>query len=106
MPRTFRPYAPEQDLLLPVSLREWLPEDHVAYFISEVSEELDLGAFCAPYEGDDRRKVLIYAYFSGVFSSRRIARKLEEDVSFRVLAAGTFRRHRTICALRKRHLKD
>jgi len=116
MPTTFRPYAPDQDLLLPVSLREWLPEDHVAYFISEVVEELDLTAFYAPYEGDGRRKmpyepsmmlkVLIYGYVSGVFASRKIARKLEEDVAFRVLAAGNFPKHRTICEFRRRHLAD
>ncbi len=116
MPTTFRPYAPDQDLLLPVSLREWLPGDHVAYFISEVVEELDLSAFYAPYEGDGRRKmpyepsmmlkVLIYAYVSGVFSSRKIACKLEEDVAFRVLAAGNFPKHRTICEFRRRHLTD
>ena len=72
MPTTFRPYAPDQDLLLPASLREWLPEDHLAYFLSEVVEELDLSAFYAPYEGDGRRKqpyepsmmlkVLLYAF--------------------------------------------
>jgi transposase len=116
MPTTFRPYAPDQELLLPMSLREWLPEDHLAYFISEVVEELDLSAFYAPYLGDGRRKmpyepsmmlkVLIYGYATGVFSSRKIARKLEEDVAFRVLAAGNFPRHRTICAFRKRHLDD
>jgi len=116
MPTTFRPYAPDQDLLLPVSLRDWLPEDHVAYFISEVVEELDLSAFYAPYEGDGRRKmpyepsmmlkVLIYAYVSGVFSSRKIARKLTEDVAFRALGAGNFPKHRTICEFRKRHLQD
>ena len=116
MPTTFRPYAPDQDLLLPVSLREWLPQDHVAYFISDVVEELDLRAFYAPYEGDGRRKmpyepsmmlkVLIYAYVSGVFSSRKIARRLEEDVAFRVLAAGNFPQHRTLCEFRKRHLQD
>jgi transposase len=116
MPTRFRPYAPDQDLLLPESLHDWLAEDHLAYFIGEVVDELDLSAFYAPYEGDGRRKmpyepsmmlkVLIYAYVSGVFSSRKIAGKLEEDVAFRVLAAGNFPRHRTICEFRKRHLKD
>lgn len=48
MPTSFRPYAPDQDLLLPPSLREWLPEGHLAYFISDVVEELDLAAFYAP----------------------------------------------------------
>jgi len=116
MPTTFRPYAPDQDLLLPPSLRDWLAEDHLAYFISDVVEELDLSAFHAPYEGDGRRKmpydprmmlkVLIYGYATGVFSSRKLARKLEEDVAFRVLAAGNFPAHRTLCEFRKRHLED
>lgn len=114
MGTTYRPYAPDQELLLPPSLREWLSEGHLAYFISDVVDELDLSEFHAPYEGDGRRKspydpsmmlkILIYAYASGVFSSRKIARKLEEDVAFRVLAAGNFPKHRTICDFRKRHL--
>lgn len=115
MGTTFRPYSPDQELLLPPSLNEWLPEGHLAYFISDVVEELDLGAFYARYEGSGRRnspfdprmmlKVLIYAYATGVFSSRKIARKLEEDVALRVLAAGNFPRHRTICDFRKQHLE-
>ena len=114
MGTTFRPYSPDQELLLPPSLNEWLPEGHLAYFISDVVEELDLSAFYARYEGSGRRnspfdprmmlKVLIYAYATGVFSSRKIARKLEEDVALRVLAAGNFPRHRTICDFRKQHL--
>lgn len=116
MSTTYRPYAPDQDLLLRPSLREWLAEGHLCYFISDVIEELDLRAFYAPYAGDGRRKapfeprmmlkVLIYAYASGVFSSRKIAKKLEEDVAFRVLAADNFPQHRTICDFRKRHLED
>lgn len=114
MATTFRPYSPGQDLLLPPSLNEWLPEGHLAYFISDVIEVLDLGSFYARYEGDGRRKspfdprmmlkVLIYAYATGVFSSRKIARKLEEDVAFRVLAADNFPKHRTLCDFRKQHL--
>ncbi len=116
MPTTFRPYAPEQDLLLQPSLREWLPEGHLSYFISDVIEDLDLGAFYERYEGDGRRKapfeprmmlkVLIYAYATGVFSSRKIAKKLEEDVAFRLLAADNFPQHRTLCDFRKHHLAD
>lgn len=116
MPTSFRPYAPDQDLLLTPRLGEWLPEGHLAYFISDVVEELDLSAFYWRYEGDGRRKmpyeprmlikVLIYAYASGVFSSRKIAKKLEEDVAFRVLGAGNFPKHRTICDFRKRHLQE
>jgi len=116
MPTRFRPYAPGQDLLLQPSLREWLPEGHLAYFINDVIEELDLGRFYERYEGDGRRnapfeprmmlKVLIYGYATGVFSSRKIAKKLEEDVAFRVLAADNFPRHRTLCDFRKQHLTD
>ena len=116
MPTSFRPYAPDQDLLLQPSLREWLPSGHLAYFINDVVDELDLSRFYARYEGDGRRKapfeprmmlkVLIYAYASGVFSSRKIAKKLEEDVAFRVLAADNFPQHRTLCDFRKRHLQD
>ena len=116
MPTSFRPYAPDQDLLLPPSLGDWLPEGHLAYFISDVVEELDLAAFYTPYEGDGRRKspyepsmmlkTLLYAYTTGVFSSRKIAKKLEEDVAFRVLGANNFPQHRTICEFRKRHLAD
>ena len=50
--------------------------------------------------------MLLYAYATGVFSSRRVARKLEEDVAFRVLAAGNFPQHRTLCEFRRRHLAD
>ena len=100
MSTTFRPYLPEQSLLLPPDVREWLPEGHLAHHVSDLVDGLDLTAFYAPYEGDGRRnapydprimvKVLLYGYATGVFSSRRIARKLEEDVGFRVLAAGNF----------------
>ena len=107
MSTTFRRYAPEQSLLLPPDVREWLPEGHLSHHISDLVDGLDLTAFYAGYEGDGRRnapyeprmlvKVLLYAYATGVFSSRGIARKLEEDVAFRVLAAGNFPQHRTIC---------
>ena len=116
MSTTFRPYQPDQLLLLSPDLQQWLPSGHLAHHISDLVDSLELSAFYAPYEGDGRRnspyepsmmvKVLIYAYATGVFSSRAIARKLEEDVAFRVLAAGNFPQHRTICEFRRRHLKD
>jgi transposase len=112
----FRDYQPDQQLLLPPDLRDWLPEEHLVYFISDTIDAMDLKAFYAPYEGDGRRnrpydpgmmlKVLVYGYSVGVFSSRKLARALEEDVAFRVLAAGNFPQHRTICEFRKRHLGD
>ena len=116
MPTTFRPYHPDQSLLLAPSLRDWLPDGHLADHVSDLVEGLDLTAFYARYEGDGRRKspyeprmmlkVLIYGYATGVFSSRRLARKLEEDVAFRVLGAGNFPSHRTLCEFRRRHLED
>ena len=116
MPTTFRPYQPDQLLLLSPDVREWLPSGHLAHHVSDLVDALDLSAFYAPYEGDGRRnapyepsmmvKVLIYAYATGVFSSRAIARKLEEDVAFRVLGAENFPQHRTICEFRRRHLAE
>ena len=116
MPTSYLPYEPDQDLLLPHSLREWLPQDHLAHYISETVEALDLRAFYQRYEDGGPRnqpfhpammvKVLVYGYATGVFSSRKIARKLHEDVAFRVLAAGNFPKHRTICDFRALHLKE
>lgn len=116
MPTSYLPYEPDQDLLLPHSLREWLPQDHLAYYINETIEALDLGAFYARYEEGGPRnqpfhpammvKVLVYGYATGVFSSRKIARKLHEDVAFRVLGAGNFPKHRTICDFRALHLQE
>ncbi len=116
MPTRFRPYHPDQGLLLPSDMRDWLPEGHLAHHVSDLVEGLDMTAFYAPYEGDGRRKspyeprmmlkVLIYGYATGVVSSRGLARKLEEDVAFRVLAAGNFPSHRTLCEFRRRHLGD
>ena len=103
-------------LLLAPSLREWLPEGHLADHVSDLVDDLDLGAFYVRYEGDGRRnapyeprmmlKVLIYGYATGVFSSRKLSRKLEEDVAFGVLGAGNFPSHRTICEFRRRHLGE
>ena len=106
MAANYLPYEPQQMMLLPESLQDWLPEGHLAHFISDTVDGLDLGAFHARYDQDGPRnqpfhpammvKVLVYGYATGVFSSRKIARKLHEDVAFRVLAAGNFPAHRTI----------
>ena len=116
MGTSFRPYQPQQTLLLPPSLKEWLPEGHLAYFIAETVDLMDLSAFFKHYEGDGRRnqpfhprmmvKILLYGYATGVFSSRKLARKMREDVAFRVLAAGKFPAHRTIAEFRQRHLHE
>ena len=116
MAANYLPYEPQQMLLLPESLQEWLPEGHLAHFISDAVDGLDLGAFHARYDKDGPRnqpfhpammvKVLVYGYATGVFSSRKIARKLHEDVAFRVLAARNFPAHRTIRDFRAFHLKE
>lgn len=116
MTTSYLPYDPQQQFLLPPALEEWLPEGHLAYFISDTVDLLDLNAFHVRYAGGGPRnqpfhpgmmvKVLLYAYASGVFSSRKIARKLHEDVAFRVLAAGNFPKHRTICDFRALHLDE
>lgn len=115
MPKGYRPYIPEQDFLMPPSLREWLPEGHLAYFVSEMVDQLDLSAIHAVYEKDSRRgqppydprmmtKLLIYGYCTGVFSSRRIQKRVAEDIAFKVLAAGNEPDFRTISDFRKIHL--
>ena len=114
--KTFRPYQPQQCLLLPPSLDDWLPEDHLARFVSDLVDQLDLSCIYAAYEREERGyppyepsmmfKVLVYAYATGVYSSRKIERRLYEDIAFRYLAAGNFPDFRTICTFRKRHLKD
>ena len=114
MAKRYRAYLPEQGLLLPPSLREWLPENHLVYFVSDVVDSLDLAAMDAVY-GDEERgqppydprrmtKVLVYGYCVGVYSSRRLERRLAEDVGFRVLAAGNQPNFRTIADFRKLHL--
>ena len=116
MAASYLPYLPEQSFLLPPSLEEWLPEGHLAYFISETVDALDLSAFHMRYAGGGPRnqpfhpammvKLLIYGYSTGVFSSRKLARKLHEDVAFRVLAAGNFPAHRTLSDFRALHLAE
>ncbi len=93
-------------LLLSPKLQEWLPEGHLAHHVRDLVEGLDLTAFYAPYEPRMMLKVLLYGYATGVFSWRGIARKLEEDVAFRVLGAGNFPSHRTLSEFRRRHLED
>src|SRR5712664_77657 len=82
MAKTYKTYLPEQDLLLPPSLRDWLPENHLVYCVSDVVDQLDLSAIESVYEEEDRgqppyhprmmTKILLYGYCVGVFSSRRI----------------------------------
>ena len=110
----FLPYDPEKPLLLPPDMREWLPEDHLALFISDVVDGLDLSEIMDQYrhlEGGHPAyhpammlKLLFYAYCVGTRSSRRIELKTYEDVAFRVLACGAHPDHSRISDFRKRHL--
>lgn len=114
--KTFRPYDPEQVLLLSPVLSEWLPEGHLAHFVSDLVESgaLDLSAIYADYEEgrgyppyDPRLmvKLLVYGYATGVVSSRRLERATYEDVAVRMLCAGQHPDYRSIARFRARHLQ-
>jgi transposase len=112
---TFRPYNPDQLLLLPPNLGEWLPESHLVYFVRDVVSQLDLSKIYGSYSGEQGGQpaynpemmvsVLIYSYCVGIASSRKIERATYESIPFRVLTADQHPDHDTIAAFRKRHLK-
>src|SRR2546428_11098714 len=110
--KTFRPYEPDQMLLLPPSLSDWVPEDHLARFVGDLVDTLDLAAIedtydeergYPPYHPRMMTKVLLYAYCTGTYSSRRMAAKLHDSVAYRFLAAGNQPDFRTVSDFRKRH---
>ncbi len=112
----FAPYEPNQQLLLPPSLRDWLPEDHLCYFVSDTVDQLDITSISEKYRAEGSGnvsyhprlmlKLLIFGYCTGVFSSRRIARQIEENIAFRVLACGQSPSHRSICRFRQEHISE
>jgi transposase len=114
MGKRFRTDYLDQTLLLPPCLHDWLPEGHLARFIADVMEELDLSAIYRSYEGDGRglaayepamlARLLLYGYCVGLVSSRKLERATHEDVAVRFLSADTHPDHDTIAAFRKRHL--
>jgi transposase len=103
----------DQSFLLPPDLRDWLPEGHLAWFVAEVVDQLDLGPFCRAHRDDGHGHpaydpklllgVLLYGYCLGVRSSRQLQRRCTEDIAFRVLAANTTPDHVTIARFRVRH---
>ena len=115
MSKKFRAYEPDQMLLLPPSLLEWLPKDHLVFFLRDVLETIDLGPITQVYEDELRGNppyhptmltgVLLYGYSTGIFSSRKLEKHCVEDVAFRVLAANNTPDHRTISDFRKLHLE-
>lgn len=116
MNKRFRVCSLDQPFLLPPSLQDWLPEDHLARFIADVANELDLSAIYMQYERHDSRglsayhpllltRLLLYGYCVGVTSSRGIERATHDDVAFRYLAADQHPDHDTIANFRRQHLE-
>jgi transposase len=112
--KTYRPYSPDQSFLLPPSPRDWLPEGHLAYFVLDLLEGLDLGAIEREIQRKDPRgerpysprmmtALLLYGYAVGVFSSRKIEKATYDDVAFRVLAAGEHPYFTSVNDFRARH---
>ncbi len=111
--KRFKAYDIRQSYLLPPSPREWLPADHLAYFIDDVVEQLDLSAVFAGHEGTKGQppyhpemmvKVWLYGYCVGIRSSRKLERALHEDIGFRMLSANQQPDHWTLSEFRRRHL--
>jgi len=114
-PKSFRPWNPEQMLLLPPSPVEWLPENHLAFFLLDLAAELDLEEIYAVYRQKDPRGekaydprmmvvLLLYAYCVGLPSSRKIEKACWEDAAFRVLTGNQQPDHSRISDFRRRHL--
>ena len=113
MPQNFIACDREQELLLPPNLRDWLPQDHLAWFVLGAADEMDLSAFYAAYRDDGHGRaaheptmmvaLLLYAYCKGQRSSRVIERECTEDVAYRVITANQRPDHTTISRFRQRH---
>ena len=116
MRKTYRPYDPEQLLLLPLAVRDFVPDGDLAHFIGDVVDELDLSAIEAVYEAEERgyppyhprmmTKLWLYGYAVGATSSRKLARLVQRDVGFMMLAAGNQPDFRTLARFRQRHLAE
>src|SRR5580658_4908204 len=110
----FRTIDRETEFLLPPSVDEWLPEKHLARFVVEVVDGLDLRAMSGSYRGSGSASyhprmllgILVYGYATGVFSSRKLERATYDSVAFRFIAANDHPDHDTIATFRRRFLKD
>jgi transposase len=100
--------------LLPPSVDEWLPADHLARFVVEIVEQLDLTRLSGQYRGSGSQAyhpgmlvaLLVYGYATGTYSSRRIEQACYDSIAFRYIAANTHPDHDTLCAFRRRFLKE
>ena len=112
--RNFRPIDRQTGFLLPPSVDEWLPEKHLARFVVEVIDGLDLSVMRGSYRGSGSASyppslllgILVYGYATGVFSSRKLERASYDSVAFRFIAANQHPDHDTIAAFRRRFLQE
>ena len=110
----FRPIDRATPFLLPPSVEDWLPKDHLARFVVDIIDQLDLSALsrqyrgtgCAPYHPTVMLGLLIYGYATGVYSSRRIEAATHDSIAFRFIAANEQPDHDSLCTFRKRFLKE
>src|SRR5450432_1785515 len=110
----FRTIDRKSGYVLPPSVDEWLPEEHLGRFIGEVIDDLDLGRMSRAYRGSGSASyhprmllgILVYGYATGVFSSRKLERASYDSVAFRFIAANDHPDHDTIAAFRRRFLKE
>lgn len=115
MTRKFRRWTPDQNHLFPPSPRDWLPENHLVYFLLDVSGQVDISPIVADYDSEQGGQppfhprmmlvLLLYAYSVGVFASRKIMQRCETDVAFRVIVGDDIPDFRRIAEFRRRHLK-
>jgi len=114
MSKKFRPWDPEQSYLFAPSPRDWLPENHLVYFLLDVVAQMDLSAILRPYQAEERGQppfhprmmvtLLLYGYATGTFSSRRLMARCETDIACRVIVGEDIPDFRTISDFRKLHL--
>jgi transposase len=110
----FRAVDRATSFLLPPSVEDWLPQDHLARFVVDIVDQLDLSALTRQYRGTGSAAyhpavmlgLLIYGYATGVYSSRRIEAATYESIAFRYIAANTQPDHDSLCAFRKRFVKE
>jgi len=111
---SFRPIDRATPFLLPPSVEDWLPRDHLARFVVDIVDQLDLSALTRQYRGPGSAAyhptvmlgLLIYGYATGVYSSRRIEAATHESIAFRYIAANEQPDHDSLCTFRKRFLKE
>ncbi len=118
MGRKFREWQPYASWLFPPSPRDWLPEEHLVYFLLDVTAQIDISPIMDDYTGEDGNStgkppfhprmmlvLLLYAYSQGVFSSRRIMKRCETDAAFRIIVGEDIPDFRRISDFRLRHLQ-